>query len=255
MAALTAIYEVIERDAIAITWEAKIPRRKIRLDTLSPHNKALVEKLQQPGASLTLLHFPMDHGIPVVFSIMTSTVPEAPALVVAAAARLDPEQAIHKSLEELAQMWSFSQSCKSQRPKFSPGRQWENVIDPDSHAAVYFDHANVHLAEFLWDSPNEIAFEDIKGLSGRDQWQDLRCVVEQIHSVKHRVLVADITTEDVRNLDLHVFRAVIPGFIPLFMGYHLRPLGGTRLWSIPQTLGHAGIARVEDLNSAPHPFA
>lgn len=255
MAALTAIYEVVERDAIAITWQAKIPRRKIRLDTLSSHNKALAEKLRQPGASLMLLHFTMDHGIPVVFSLMTSTVPEAPALVVAAAARLDPEQAVHKSLEELAQMWSFSQSCKSQRPKFSPGRRWEHVVDPDSHAAVYFDHANVHLAEFLWNHSDEIAFSSIKNLSARNQYQDLRCVVRRINRVKHRVLVADITTEDIRSLGLHVFRAVIAGFHPLFMGHHLQPLGGTRLWSIPQSLGHVGIAHEQDVNSAPHPFA
>lgn len=255
MAALVAIYEVVERDAIAITWQAKIPRRRIRLDTLSSQNKALVEKLQQPGTSLMLLHLSMDHDIPVVFSLMTSTVPEAPALIVAAAARLDPEQAVHKSLEELAQMWSFAQSCKSQRPKFSPGKRWQHVIDPDSHAAVYFNHANLHLATFLWDSTEAIAFGEIKNLSSQDSCQDLRCVVEQISKTKHRALVVDIATEDLKSLGIHVFRAVIPGYQPLFMGHYLRPLGGKRLWSVPQQLGHLGVNHEHQLNSAPHPFA
>ena len=255
IAACSAICEVVERDAIAITWQAKISQPRLRKETLSLRNRELLTRLRQPGTSITLLYMSMDHGIPAIFSIMTSRVFEAPALVVAAAAHLDPEQAVQKSLEELAQIWCLSQRRKSERPKFSPGRRWENVIDPDSHAAVYFSHKNTHFAEFLWKSSGQMALSDIENLSLQDPSRDLRRLVEKITAVGHRVLLVDVTSEDVKNLGLWVFRALIPGFHPLLMGHRFRALGGARPWTVPKTLGYPGISREHGDNSAPHPFA
>jgi len=68
-------------------------------------------------------------------------------------------------------------------------------------------------------------------------------------------LLADVTTEDMRDLGLLVVRAVIPGFHPLFMGHQFRALGGTRLWEIPQKFGYPGISREHGDNPLPHPFA
>jgi ribosomal protein S12 methylthiotransferase accessory factor len=255
LAAFSGICEVIERDAFAITWQARLVRPKIRLETLSPRNADLLARLRRPGATVILLYLGMDHEIPVILSAMTSTVPDAPALVVAAAAHLDPEQAVQKSLEELAQLASFAQTVKSTRPRFSPGARWERVVDPTSHAAVYFDHANTHLADFLFTSRAQIDFGEIKNISTQNPTSDLRLLVEKVHAVKHRVLVADVTTEDVRSLGLVVLRALIPGFHPLYMGHRFRALGGTRLWEVPQKLGYSAISRVRSDNPFPHPFS
>ena len=254
LAAVSAVCEVIERDAVAITWQAKLTRPRIRLSTLSPQNRDLVERLKRPEASVKLLYLAMDHGVPVIFSVMTGTVPEAPALVVGAAAHLDPEQAVRRSLEELAQIWSFALRVKSTRPAFSPGAHWEQVVDSETHAAVYYDGAHARLAEFLYSSSEEMAFGEIKNLSTDNPSRDLRFLVEKIHGVNHRVLLADVTTEDMRGLGLFVVRAVIPGFHPLFMGHTYRALGGTRLWEIPQKLGYSGITRKQGDNPFPHPF-
>ncbi len=66
--------------------------------------------------------------------------------------------------------------------------------------------------------------------------------------------MCDVTTEDVRALGLTVVRALVPGYHPLFMGYHLRALGGERLWTIPQRLGYRGITRADGDYPYPHPF-
>jgi ribosomal protein S12 methylthiotransferase accessory factor len=254
LAALSGLCEVVERDAFTITWQARLARPKIRLDTLSPRNRDLVARLKRPGASVTLFYLAMDHGIPTILSAMRSTVIDAGALVLAAAAHPDPEQAVKKSLEELAQIASIAQTSKSARTKFTPGLRWEYVIDPKSHAAVYFDHANLHLAEFLFASRVHIAFNDIDNISTQDPVHDFQLLVQKIHAVGHEVLVADVTTEDVRSLGLFVVRVVIPGFHPLFMGHHVRALGGTRLWEVPQRLGYRGMTRRQGDNPFPHPF-
>ena len=254
-AALSAICEVIERDALTITWQAILTRRQIDLNTLSARNASLVKRLRRPDASITLLHLNMDHDIPAILSLMRSRAREAPALMVAAAANLDPELAVQKSLEELAQSCSFSHRIKMAWPDFNPGRDWEHVVDPESHAAVYFDQRRARFADFLVDTDEKMAFSDIDDLSTGNSADDLRIIVEKVQAVGHRVLVADVTTEDIRSLGLWVLRAIVPGFHPLFIGHRFRALGGTRLWTVPQKLGYTGITFETGDNPYPNPFA
>jgi len=72
--------------------------------------------------------------------------------------------------------------------------------------------------------------------------------------VGHRVLLADVTSEDVGDLGLRVVRALIPGFHPLILGHKIRALGGRRLWEVPQKLGYPGVTRAKGDNPAPHPY-
>jgi len=46
----------------------------------------------------------------------------------------------------------------------------------------------------------------------------------------------------------------VPGLHPLFMGHETRALGGRRLYSVPQRLGHAGLEPGQPDNPYPHPF-
>lgn len=255
IAALSAICEVIEREAIAITWQARLPRAQIRPDTLSPHLRTLLARLRRPGTYVALFHLAMDHGIPVIFAMMRDTSSEAPALVVAAASHLDPEQAVQKSLEELAQIRSLNQRFKAEKSTFSAGRKWKHVVDSVAHAAVYYTQINAHFADFLLKSRSRIALSDIPDLSTSDPDRDLHLLIGKIATVKHNVLIVDVTSEDVRSLGLWVFRALIPGFHPLFIGHQVRALGGTRLWEVPQKLGYPGLRRERGDNPVPHPFA
>jgi len=54
-AALSAIGEVIERDAFTITWQANIGMPQVRLDTLSPKNREIVRRFEQTGHHVTIL--------------------------------------------------------------------------------------------------------------------------------------------------------------------------------------------------------
>ena len=70
----------------------------------------------------------------------------------------------------------------------------------------------------------------------------------------YRVYAANLTSIDVGALGLNVCRAIVPGYLPLFAGHHLRALGGRRLYDAPQKLGHRGITEGSGGNAAPHPF-
>ncbi|MGP0592630.1 YcaO-like family protein [Nitrospira sp. T9] len=253
-AILSAICEVIERDAFTITWQARLGRHHIKVETLSAGNRDLVQRLERINSTVTLLDLTMDVGIPTILSVLQSQVPDAPALVFAASAALDPEEAVRKSLEELAHTRRLAQSLKTNLPPCIPELNFENIVNQDIHVQLYCDHNNTHLADFMFESQQRIGFDEIENLASGDPEIDLSIILEKMNKLGHRVLVVDLTTPDVTELGLYVVRALIPGFHPLFMGHGVRALGGDRLWEVPQRLGYKGISKSTGDNPAPHPY-
>lgn len=253
-AAISAISEVIERDAFMIAWQAKLSMPKIRLETLSSYNKDVVNRIQRPWRHVTLLNITLDTGVPTVLAVVNNDMPDAPAFVFAAATHPDPEQAARKCLEEVAFTGLLAQQLKSDWAPISSDNNFAQVVGQDCHVRVYGEHSNSHLIEFILKSEEHVNFSSIPSLFTGNPELDLQTLVDAVHSVNHRVFISDVTSPDVAALGLWVLRAVIPGFHPLFIGHHLRALGGSRLWEIPQKLGFQGITRDHGDNPAPHPY-
>ena len=251
-AAISAICEVIERDAFMITWQAMLPAPPIRLDSLSDENQDLVGRFERTGDSVRLLNLTLDHGVPTVLAILASDRPRSPALVFSASAALSPEEAVRKSLEELAHTHRYAVQLNATLQPFVPEADYSNIINQGAHVRLYTEQARRNLASFLFSSEAWIEFRELNDLSADTPAAGLRNLVEAIAATNHRILVKDLTTPDIQDLGLPVLRAVVPGFPPPFMGHGNRALGGARLWSIPQALGYAGIRGWD--NPAPHPY-
>ena len=252
--AISGICEVIERDAFMITWQAALSRAHVRPETLSDANYDIVQRFEQTGSTVTILNITMDLGVTAILSVLRGHHPGAAPIVFAAAAHLNPEMAVRKSLEELAHTARYAQSIRMMLPPLPPDPTFGNIVDQKAHLNFWSEPANLPLADFIFASPERIDFQDLENLETGDPERDLRILVDKVKAVGHRVLVADVTTDDVRSLGLAVTHSIIPGFHPLFMGYRGRPLGGYRLWEIPQKLGYKGITRETGDNPAPHPY-
>jgi ribosomal protein S12 methylthiotransferase accessory factor len=253
-AAVTGLCEVIERDAFTITWQARMSRAQVRLDTLPDELRDIVARFHRARYSVTLLDVTMDVGVPTILALSRSDEPEAPALVAAAAADLQPYHAIRKSLEELAHTRAYCQRIKAELGLLPHDPSYENIVDQRNHLNFWADHSNLPLAEFLFASEQTVGFDDLADESTGTPADDLEVLIERVLETGERVLLVDLTTEDVRPLGFAVVRAVVPGFHPLVVGHHLRALGGTRLWTIPQKLGYPGVNSDRGDNPVPHPY-
>jgi ribosomal protein S12 methylthiotransferase accessory factor len=253
-AAISGICEVVERDAFTITWQARLARPHVRVETLSDRNFDLVQRFERTGGGVTLLDITLDSKVPTILAVLRSAAPACPALVVAAAADLDPEEAVRKSLEELAHTRRYSQQIKTRLPRLAPDASHRNVTDQLDHLNFWCDHSNADRAAFLLSSPARSDFEDIGSLVTGDDDRNLGVLVERIEATGHRVLLCDLTTPDIRNLGLSVIRALIPGYHPLFMGFALRALGGRRLWETPARIGSTSPDPDLGDNPLPHPY-
>jgi ribosomal protein S12 methylthiotransferase accessory factor len=253
-AAIAGLCEVIERDAFTLMWQAALPRAQLRVETLGDAAYDLVERFERTGSTVVLLDITTDIGVPTVLAVLQSEAPAAPALVFAAAADPDPDVAVRKSLEELAHTRRYSQQVKSRLPRLAADPAHGNVVDQVDHLNFWCDHAHRPLADFVFASHERIDFDELPTLATGEPARDLETLVARVREAGHRVVLCDLETPDVGDLGLHVVRVVVPGLHPLFMGYRLRALGGTRLWTVPQRLGFRGILPETGDNPVPHPY-
>ena len=80
--------------------------------------------------------------------------------------------------------------------------------------------------------------------------------VEALTRLGHRILCADVTTEDVAEYDLAVVRVLVTGLQPMHFGQGEERLGGKPLFELPGRMNLAAGPRTgRDLNPCPHPLA
>jgi ribosomal protein S12 methylthiotransferase accessory factor len=253
-ATLAAAYEVIERDAFTITWQARLTPPQIRVETLDDESYDLIQRFEDTGSAVYLFDLRMDHGVPAILAVLRNRNPDHAALVFAAAASLKPAEAVRNALEELAHTRRYVQQIKNSMHRIAGEDDFAAVVDQRDHLNLYADHANFHLAQFLFSSKRRVEFDGLPDLSTGDPAADLALLSTRIEAAGHRLLVADLTSSEVRTLGLAVVRAIIPGFHPLFMGHRIRAAAGRRLWELPQKLGYPGLDAGSGDNPAPHPY-
>lgn len=253
-ATLSGLYEVVERDAFTLMWQARMSMPQIRVETLSDANYDRVHRFEAANGFVTLLDITLDAGMPTVLAVFRSDCPRCPALVFAAATSLDPEEAVAKSLEELAHTLRYSQQIMTALPRLVPEPEFDNVITQMHHLNYWCDHAHREQADFVFASPKRVDFDEMPIHSRGAADADLRRATRMISEGGYRVLACDLTTPDVEILGLSVVRVLVPGYNPLFMGHKIRALGGERLHRLPQALGYPGLAADESDNPYPHPY-
>jgi ribosomal protein S12 methylthiotransferase accessory factor len=255
-AALAALCEVIERDAVSICWQAMIAPPQIRIETLDDENYEMSQRFNLAGSRLLMFDITLDHGVPTVLSVLVGQAPRTPGLVVAAATSPDPVEAVRKSLEELAHTRRYCQFVRVNLPPLcGEAPRFSEIRDQLTHLGFYANHDNVHWANFLFQSSERKDFDQIDAsLASGVASRDLAAVVERVRGVGETVLEVELTTPDVMALGLNVVRCVVPGFHQIHMGHDTRSLGGKRLWKVPQAIGYRGIYKASGDNPAPHPY-
>ncbi|MCC5905702.1 MAG: YcaO-like family protein [Balneolaceae bacterium] len=248
------ISEVIERDCFMITWQAKLSRDKIIISTLDNENRDLVERFEAVGYKIHLMDISNETGIPGILATGIHEETGFVPLVVAAAVSLNPGEAVRKALEELAHTERYAYQIKHELPRLKEIEDYDNVLGQVHHVNFWVNPKVSRHAEFLYASDVYKSFDEIPDYSQINPEADMHKLIEIITASGYDVLIRDITTPDVASLGFTVVRAVIPGYHPLFMGYHKRPMGGHRLYEIPQKLGYNGMKKGDGDNPYPHPF-
>ncbi|ACM57614.1 YcaO-like family protein [Halorubrum lacusprofundi] len=228
-AALSGLYEAIERDATMTSWYSTADPLGIEVD--DEGFAELEKRARTESLSVTPLLVTTDIDVPVV-AVGVHREGDWPRFAAGSGADLDPAAAARSALAEALQNWT---ELRSMGPDAAAkqGAAIGRHADFPAETRAFFDADATVPAESLGEPE----------LSGGDE---LAAVVDRAEAVGLEPYVARTTTRDLAALGFEAVRVLVPGAQPLFTG---DPFFGDRARDVPRSMGFE-----PDLEKAYHPF-
>ncbi|AOU02893.1 MAG: YcaO-like family protein [Bacillota bacterium] len=249
-ALVNAICEVIERDAISITWYQQLPLPHIVFDQ-SP-DQEMDEFLNRTNKNGNIIQYifngTTDLGIPTIYSLQLSPHNKKLAALIMCATHLNPHTAIKKVMREAA----------SSRIAMMAERQQPSKIDDFFsvfHGATYMGkQERLSAYDFLVNSPNQVNLSEMRNLEQERDEDNLLFLLKRLEEKGLEAFAVDLTTDEALRSGMRVVRVIIPGLQPLSFSYRCRFLGHPRLYEGTKAMGYH-VKPENEINSWPQPFA
>ncbi|OYR87258.1 bacteriocin biosynthesis protein SagD, partial [Halorubrum distributum] len=216
-AALSGLYETIERDATMTSWYSTT--EPLGLDVDDPGFAELEKRARAESLSVTSLLVTTDVDVPVV-AVGVGRDGDWPRFAAGSGADLDPTAAARSALAEALQNWTELRSMGRETAD-EQGAAIGHHADRPAETAAFFDPDATVSAEGLGEP----------ALSGADE---LAAVVDRVESVGLDPYVARVTTRDLATLGFEAVRVLVPDAQPLFTG---DPFFGDRASEVPRSMG------------------
>jgi ribosomal protein S12 methylthiotransferase accessory factor len=257
-AVLSAVYEVLERDAFLISWLNCLPARVLDASTHpDPEVRELAEAYRRRGVRLALFLLSTDHPVSVVMGVAFQERGfGGPAATVGLGAHMEPATAARNAALEVGQVRPAFRERVRSRDK---ARVAELVADPgrvatmEDHSLLYADPSLLGAFDFL--AGDDASWVDVaEPKLSNDAALDL--VIDHFAAVNQDVVYVNLTSRDVEPLGFSTARAILPSFQPIWFGHREPRLGGRRLFELPHRLGfRPAPSDATTLNPLPHPLA
>lgn len=228
-AALSGLYESIERDATMISWYSTTEPLGIAVD--DPVFEELRKRARAEDLSVTPLLVTTDIDVPVV-AVGVHREGDWPRFAAGSGADVDPVAAARSALTEALQNWTELRSMGEAAAEEESAAIGHHAGFPAETRSFFDPDASVS-AEAVGDPE----------LSGPDE---LAAVVDRVEAVGLEAYAARITTRDLAALGFEAVRVLVPGAQPLFTG---DPFFGERASEVPRSMGFE-----PTLDGEYHPF-
>lgn len=244
-----AICEVIERDAIALTWLQRLALPRIVFDNPGADLSSALTAVEHNRVKVTFFDATSELGIPTLYSVDDACDHDIVRHVVMCATDLDPERAAVKMLRE---------SASSRIALASAGPPPDLIDDFTSvfHGATYMGTPERFNAyDFLMKSSSGTRkLSDLSTVGTDDSRANLNLLLDRLEEYGMEAFAVELTTREARSVGFRVVRVIIPQLMPLAFTHRARYLGHPRLYKGPVAMGYQ--AKDEsDINPLPQPFA
>ncbi|MFZ3020264.1 MAG: YcaO-like family protein [Minisyncoccia bacterium] len=224
MAQEKALLELIERDAVCLTWYAKREVTSIPVETLGDDIAIRCEYWKARGWSCEFLNLTLD-SVPVVLAVIYSS-SNYPSMVSGASAHFAFGSAALKALDEAESMLMMTLTSKRVDPP-----HFLSVFSPMDHGRLYFESENLDRVRWLLDSEERVPDVEIK--------TDIFKLFDPV--------VLDLTPSDF-DCGLKVYRLISERLLPINFGYGNEYYGHNRFTGL-------GLTWKQERPSFPHFFA
>jgi ribosomal protein S12 methylthiotransferase accessory factor len=232
-AVMGGICEIVEREAVMLTWLHKLPCPELSFSPDCWYSKVFEQRFARSGFAYHLCHAPGDLGLHTVFAMMVDK--GRRVISTGSSTKPEPQQAALKALLETVQVRELLLSIPRNRkpPQFHLEPYQQLPLDEDLLA--FFTSGQQRRSD------------------GREQPLTLDELLINCKKAKIDVYAADLTTPDLADAGLKTVRAVMPQAVRLYREFELPFLGGKRLYEAPHKLGFPALSE-EQLRLKPHPF-
>ena len=255
-AVLSGLCELMERDALLISWMNRLPAVELDLATSGGTASAIWRHFAHFSVELRAFLLPTDLPAAVVLAVAFESDSRRPAQVIGMGCHPDPSVALVKAVFELCQGRPSEAKRFSDKPPQGRLDNYEDVRTLDDHSAFAALPERRNEFAFLWATGATARVGDLVNQSQGDPESDLAYCARTLGALGCRVAYAELTTPDVEGRGIHAVRTLATGLQPIHFGHGMERLGGRRLFELPQRLGLATrAATMSDLNPCPHPLA
>ncbi|SMO45893.1 YcaO-like family protein [Halorubrum cibi] len=230
-AALSGLYETIERDATMTTWYSTTEPLGLEVD--DPVVDRLEKRARAESLSVSTLLVTTDVDVPVVAAAVHRD-GEWPRFAAGSGANLDPVAATRNAVAEALQNWTELRSMGRETAGEQGAAIGRHADFPDATREFFDPDATVPAATL--DEPDLGSGADGESDSGSGDGgvDELEAVVDRVRSVGLDPVVARTTPRDVAVLGFEAVRVLVPGAQPLFTG---DPFFGERAREVPRSMG------------------
>jgi ribosomal protein S12 methylthiotransferase accessory factor len=250
-ALVNGINEVVERDAIALTWLHRLNLPKLKIDEGKLPEWVLEYYRQikeQDFIETEFFDATTDLGIPSIYCVQTARHNPKVSTIVMCTTELDPSIALTKIIREAASLRIALQN------KNQNDREINEFIDVMDGALYMGKPERMDRFNFLKESDTYTNFEEMIDYSTGDSKSDLDFLIARLKDKGHELIAVDLTTDESKRHGMYAVKVISPALMPLSFAYRARFLGTDRLYSAPRKMGY-GHRTEEDINKDPQPFA
>lgn len=241
-----ALCEVIERDAVAVTWLQMLPLPRLDPGCVPARTARLLEWKEGHGVETHLFDATSELGVPTVYCLQLAPFARRGAQGVACATALDPAAAAEKAVGEVTLLCETIGQVTRPRPTLESVRGPTDMADymglPEHRAAF----------DFLVDGVEARPLSTPRRLvPGPGDALDLLLGMAVAHGLD--VIAVDLTTDEASRAGMSVVRVVIPQLQPMSIWPQAQYRGHPRLYEAPAAMGFPP-RKESELNPWPQPF-
>ncbi|MGF7050659.1 ribosomal protein S12 methylthiotransferase accessory factor [Paenibacillus sp. DS2015] len=249
-ALINGILEVIERDAIALTWLHQLPLPKLQFNgNITEEVHRYSQKNEQFFyANNYYFNATTDLGIPTIYAVQRTKHNKQLANMVMCTTELNPEIALTKIMREGA---SCRAALQNNQPPAKEVDEFINVIDGATYMGL---PENSQAFDFLVESVEMQEYSSMKNLETGSDKLDLQFLIKHLESLGHEIFAVDLSTDESERAGMKAVRVIIPTLQPLSFSHRARFLGTNRLYKAVEKMGY-GLRTEAQITTYPQPFA
>ncbi|WP_163505188.1 YcaO-like family protein [Fodinicola acaciae] len=246
-ATVNAICEVIERDAIALTWLQRLSLPPLEDSCLSAATTELVHWCQTRGITTYLFDATTDLHVPTVYCLQTASHDQRAAQLVGCSTDFEVSAAAHRAVLE-------AMAARSAVHHHTSPRRYADYTDIMDGAALLARRARRPAFRFLLDGVRDRAPSRPVSPAADTVAQRYRFLVDTLSSKNMPAYGVDLSTREATALGISVVRVVIPDLQPLSLTPLAQYRAHPRLFTAPPAMGFPARS-MSELNPWPQPVA